>query len=38
MAITLGLLAGRDGAPAGTVAVLRSADASLVQFGNPGAE
>ncbi len=38
LAITLGLLAGPDGAPAGTVAVLRSADATLVQFGNPGAE
>ena len=33
LAITLGLLAGPDGAPTGTVAVLRSADATLVQFG-----
>lgn len=38
LAITLGLLARPDGAPAGTVAVLRSADASLIQFGNPRAE
>ena len=35
LAITLGLLAGPDGAPAGAVAVLRRADASLVPFGNP---
>jgi PAS domain S-box-containing protein len=35
LAITLGLLAGSDGAPAGAVAVLRRADASLVPFGNP---
>ena len=34
LAITLGLLTGPDGAPAGTVAVLRRADASLVPFGN----
>ena len=33
LAITLGLLAGPDGAPAGAVAVLRRADASLVPFG-----
>jgi len=32
LAITLGLLAGHDGAPAGAVAVLRRADASLVPF------
>ncbi len=38
LAITLGLLAGPDGAPAGAVAVLRRADASLVPFGNPIAE
>jgi len=35
LAITLGLLAGPDGAPAGAVAVLRRADASLVLFGDP---
>lgn len=35
LAITLGLLAGPDGAPAGAVAVLRRADASLVPFVNP---
>ena len=35
LAITLGLLAGPDGAPAGAVAVLRRADASLVPFGTP---
>ena len=35
LAITLGLLAGPDGAPAGAVAVLRHADASLVPFGTP---
>jgi PAS domain S-box-containing protein len=35
LAITLGLLAGPDGGPAGAVAVLRRADASLVSFGNP---
>ena len=34
LAITLGLLAGSDSAPAGAVAVLRRADASLVPFGN----
>jgi PAS domain S-box-containing protein len=38
LAITLGLLAGPDGAPAGAVAVLRRADASLVPFGTPMAE
>jgi PAS domain S-box-containing protein len=38
LAITLGLLAGPDGAPAGAVAVLRRADASLVPFGTPTAE
>ena len=38
LAITLGLLAGPDGAPAGAVAVLRRADASLVPFGDPIAE
>src|SRR6266851_5455844 len=38
LAITLGLLAGPDGAPAGAVAVLRRADASLVPFGNQIAE
>ena len=38
LAITLGLLAGPDGAPAGAVAVLRHADASLVPFGTPMAE
>ena len=38
LAITLGLLTGPDSAPTGTVAVLRSADATLVQFGSPGAE
>jgi hypothetical protein len=38
LAITLGLLAGPDGAPAGAVAVLRHADASLVPFGTPIAE
>jgi PAS domain S-box-containing protein len=35
LAITLGLLTGPDGAPAGAVAVLRRADASLVPFGTP---
>lgn len=35
LGITLGLLAGPDGAPAGAVAVLRRADASLIPFGNP---
>jgi hypothetical protein len=35
LAITLGLLAGPDGAPAGAVAVLRRADAGLVPFGAP---
>lgn len=35
LVITLGLLAGPDGAPAGAVAVLRRADASLVPFVNP---
>lgn len=38
LAITLGLLAGPDGAPAGAVAVLRRADARLVPFGTPMAE
>jgi len=38
LAITLGLLAGPDGAPAGAVAVLRRADASLVPFGTPMTE
>lgn len=38
LAITLGLLAGPDGAPAGAVAVLRRADASLVPFVTPTAE
>ena len=38
LAITLGLLSGPDGAPAGAVAVLRRADASLVPFGTPVAE
>jgi PAS domain S-box-containing protein len=38
LAITLGLLAGPDGAPAGAVAVLRRADVSLVPFGAPVAE
>ena len=38
LAITLGLLASPDGAPAGAVAVLRRADASLVPFGTPMAE
>ncbi|HEV2935545.1 MAG TPA: PAS domain-containing protein [Streptosporangiaceae bacterium] len=38
LAITLGLLAGPDGAPAGAVAVLRRADAGLVPFGAPMAE
>ena len=38
LAITLGLLAGSAGAPAGAVAVLRRADASLVPFGIPMAE
>jgi hypothetical protein len=38
LAITLGLLAGPDSVPAGAVAVLRRADASLVPFGNPIAE
>ena len=38
LAITLGLLAGPDGAPSGAVAVLRRADASLVPFGTPMAE
>jgi hypothetical protein len=37
LAITLGLLAGPDGAPVRAVAVLRRADASLVPFGNPTA-
>jgi PAS domain S-box-containing protein len=35
LAITLGLVAGPDGAPAGAVAVLRRADATLVPFGTP---
>jgi hypothetical protein len=35
LAITLGLLAGLDGAPDGVVAVLRRADASLVSFVQP---
>ncbi len=35
LALTLGLLAGPDGGPAGAVAVLRRADASLVPFVNP---
>src|SRR5260370_34180442 len=35
LALTLGLLAGPDGAPAGAVAVLRRADASLVPFVDP---
>jgi hypothetical protein len=38
LAITLGLLAGPDGAPAEAVAVLRRADASLVPFGTPTSE
>ncbi len=38
LAITLGLLAGLDGAPAGAVAVLRHADVSLIPFGTPMAE
>ena len=38
LAITLGLLAGPDGVPAGAVAVLRRADVSLVPFGAPVAE
>jgi PAS domain S-box-containing protein len=32
LALTLGLMAGPDGAPAGAVAVLRRAEASLVPF------
>jgi PAS domain S-box-containing protein len=35
MALTLGLIEGPDGAPAGAVAVLRRADASLVSFVDP---
>ena len=38
LAITLGLLASPDGAPAGAVAVLRRADAILVPFGTLMAE
>src|SRR6266851_5466766 len=38
LALTLGLLAGPDSAPAGAVAVLRRADASLVPFGNPAGQ
>jgi PAS domain S-box-containing protein len=35
IALTLGLIAGPDGAPAGAVAVLRRADANLVSFVDP---
>jgi len=38
LALTLGLLAGPDSAPAGAVAVLRRADASLVPCGNPAGQ